>query len=66
MKSISIERPVCNCGGFAVLDGRCGNCYGLFKSGRVPCRLCGIPIPQPGENPDPATLLCDECYEGAP
>jgi len=29
----------------------------------IPCAGCGIPIPDPGENPDPAALLCDGCYD---
>jgi len=28
---------------------------------RIPCARCGIPIPDPGEIPDPAALLCDKC-----
>lgn len=30
---------------------------------RIRCATCGIPIPDPGEQPDPAALLCDKCYE---
>ena len=67
IRSISIERPVCDCGGFAIINGQCADCYKAFKSGeRVPCRDCGIPIPQPGENPDPAALFCNDCYESVP
>lgn len=32
------------------------------KADRIPCAECGIPIPQPGEYPDPDALLCDKCY----
>ena len=32
---------------------------------RIPCADCGPPIPEPGENPDPAALLCDSCHEKA-
>ena len=34
----------------------------------IKCAGCGIPIPDPGEYPDPAALLCDncddECHDG--
>ena len=66
-KRVSIERPVCDCGGFAILGGLCADCHKAFKNGdRIPCRDCGIPIPQPGQHPNPAALLCDECYEKVP
>lgn len=29
--------------------------------GKIRCLDCGIPIPDPGENPDPDALLCDSC-----
>lgn len=62
-KRVSIERPKCDCGGFALMDGQCAECSDLFKSGLyMPCRGCGIPIPEPGENPEPDALLCDTCY----
>lgn len=29
----------------------------------IRCYGCGIPIPEPGEYPDSAELVCDSCYE---
>lgn len=33
-----------------------------MDTGRIPCAGCGMPIQQPGENPDPDALLCDSCF----
>jgi formylmethanofuran dehydrogenase subunit E len=30
---------------------------------KIRCYGCGIPIPDPGEYPDPDALICDSCYE---
>ena len=32
------------------------------QTDRIRCEGCGMPIPDPGENPEPEALLCDACY----
>ena len=53
----------CNCG---AMD--CGPSHDYTPNGgeanQLPetrCEDCAIPIPDPGENPDPDALLCDRC-----
>ena len=38
-------------------------CMCVQPAKHIRCEGCGIPIPEPGENPDPAALLCDRCYD---
>jgi hypothetical protein len=40
----------------------CPACWAqIMEPKRIKCDGCGLPIPDPGEPPDPAALLCDAC-----
>ncbi len=34
----------------------------MSENPTIRCDNCGMPIPEPGQNPDPSALLCDTCY----